>query len=282
MIKADSHNHGSAKNRPKTQLSGKLDKNLVSYVAAATAAGVGVVTGTMPAQAKVVYTPANVKLGSSFVLDLNHDGIADYTFTNTHGAFCFGQFCTTNRVHPLRPQSQGSESFGKLMVYGLSGNQVWGQGTGASALSGGVFVGSKGKFPGGDLMVKAFDIDGMVEGLQVQGPWREFSTTWGPSTLKNHYLGFKFFINGQTHYGWARFNVSVTPGAYVQATLTGYAYETQPDTPIPTIGFSISENRISPEQVIPARPEGATPTPASLGLLAAGVDGLPVWRKRKA
>ena len=43
--------------------------------------------------------------------------------------------------------------------------------------------------------------------------------------VSNRYLGLKFQIKGKTHYGWARLSVQVG-FVYIDATLTGYAYET--------------------------------------------------------
>lgn len=52
--------------------------------------------------------------------------------------------------------------------------------------------------------------------------------------VSRRYLGLQFKIGNETHYGWARMNVhfKVTSQLIVKATLTGYAYETEPDTPI--------------------------------------------------
>src|SRR5579863_6398786 len=69
-----------------------LDKNLLAYTAAASAAGVGMLAITQSAEAKIVYTPGNVPIvqnGALLELDLNHDGTADFEFKNfyyvTHG-----------------------------------------------------------------------------------------------------------------------------------------------------------------------------------------------------
>ena len=61
--------------RTPSRVSGALDKSLLSYAAAAGAAGVGMLAVAPPAHAKIVYTPANVTLLPNQVagLDLNHD-----------------------------------------------------------------------------------------------------------------------------------------------------------------------------------------------------------------
>jgi hypothetical protein len=53
----------------------------------------------------------------------------------------------------------------------------------------------------------------------VYGPW---------VNVKDRYLGLKFQIKGNTHYGWARLNVKVSKTT-ITATLTGYAYEDHPE-----------------------------------------------------
>ena len=70
----------TAKKRNQIQLSAKVEKNLVAYAVAATAAGVGVLASAQAAEAKIVYTPANVTLneGQPLPVDLNHDGIVDF------------------------------------------------------------------------------------------------------------------------------------------------------------------------------------------------------------
>jgi hypothetical protein len=76
---------------------------------------------------------------------------------------------------------------------------------------------------------------------------------------RDRYLGLKFVINGEVHYGWAR--LSVTLGHQrqfddVSGTLTGYAYETVPEKPI-------IAGQIAGPDVITAQPE-------TLGGLALG------------
>ncbi len=48
---------------------------------------------------------------------------------------------------------------------------------------------------------------------------------------RNRYLGVKFLISGQTHYGWIRLTVITEPRG-MSATITGYAYETIANKPI--------------------------------------------------
>jgi len=101
------------------------------------------------------------------------------------------------------------------------------------------------------------------------------TTTKGPwQNVSNRYLGLKFYIHGQAHYGWARLNVTVTNyGIY--ALLTGYAYETIANKAIVT-GKTKGGQTVS-------RPAGLSQhesSTATLGVLAQGASNLAVWRER--
>ena len=64
----------------------------------------------------------------------------------------------------------------------------------------------------------AFSVTNPTSGFFARGQW-------GNAT--NRYLGLKFAINGQTHYGWARLTTSCVYSQHqCNALLTGYAYET--------------------------------------------------------
>jgi hypothetical protein len=73
--------------------------------------------------------------------------------------------------------------------------------------------------------------------------------------LKNGYLGLKFTLNGEIHYGWARVSLTVKGNRIATATLTGYAFETIPN-----------------KSIIIGKTQGADVIvePATLGDLAAG------------
>src|SRR5579863_10427884 len=67
--------------RPRTtaNLSDSIHHRLNMYALAASAAGVGVLALAQPIEAKIVYTPADVKIGYiPYNLDLNHDGVVDF------------------------------------------------------------------------------------------------------------------------------------------------------------------------------------------------------------
>jgi hypothetical protein len=66
--------------RPKSSVTLNLEKKLTAYIAAASAAGVGMAALTPSAEAKVVYTPTNTVINAATAIDLNHDGIADFSW----------------------------------------------------------------------------------------------------------------------------------------------------------------------------------------------------------
>jgi hypothetical protein len=76
-------------------------------------------------------------------------------------------------------------------------------------------------------------------------------------------------------------------GHAITAVLTGYAYETIPNKPIitgktkgPDDGSVEQQNDPGPgASLISPIPE--TPQPASLGMLALGAQGVPLWRRKE-
>jgi hypothetical protein len=188
--------------RTSVQVSESLHHRLNAYALVASTAGVGVLALANHAEAKIVYTSAHhvIRPHTRYQLDLNHDGIGDFTFVDKYGCnfdYCYGSLAANPAA------GNGVEGF-----EGLSGFLS------AYALKRGSQIGPKHPFSG-QLMAGA--------GMGTIGKW---------ANVTNRYLGLRFQVNGQTHYGWARLNVSVTNSATITATLTGDAYETIPNKPI--------------------------------------------------
>jgi hypothetical protein len=208
-------------------------------MAAATAAGVSMLAA-QPAEAKIVFTPANttIPLHGSLPLDLNNDGINDFVFSN----FFYGQ------ASHLYVDQQAPA------------NQVFHLG---AALPAGVRIGNRGSFVDNALMAFQDSRSGILS--SYSGPWKD---------AHQRFLGLKFSVNGETHFGWARLTVTAKGG--ISATLTGYAYETVPNRPIVTGKIS------GPDIASPVDPAAMlTPfdTSATLGMLARGADSLAIWRR---
>lgn len=181
-------------NRRPLNLNDRLDKRLLAYMATAGAAGVSVLAMTQPANAKVVYTPANkAVLFDGMHLDLNNDGIPDFGF-HSYGIGNVG----SGVIFPIK--------FNKMMSH-------------ANPLAAGISVGPSAEFNGGRV--------GMVGACSCSGSVDYFGIWLG---VQNGYMGFEFNIKGAAHFGWARFSATET-GA---VTLTGYAYETVSLKPIVT------------------------------------------------
>ncbi len=232
--------------RTPSRISDSLHQRLNSYALAASAAGVGILALTQPSEAKIIYRPANVKIGSEglrlFHLDLNHDRTIDFTFY-------WSAFSSTELVgEKLLVSPSGGGNAVEVSVHSSS--------TLALALNSGTTIAPS------NFRSRGYN------GLMVLAIRKYYSMDrgfWGGA--KGRYLGLKFNIKGRSHYGWARLRVKVVDGYYITATLTGYAYETIPNKPI-IAGKTHGKDVITLE-------------PASLGHLARGASTIPAWRAKE-
>jgi hypothetical protein len=191
-----------SKIRARSSLNFKLDRKLAGYTAAATAAGVGVMALAQPSQAKIVYTPTDetLKPNQTLAIDLNNDGIVDFTLTNILG---------TNEGY----LSVTAEGLNHIVMAGSFY---------ASALQPGQKVGMGERWRAFSAFMNFCSSENGT--VTNRGPW---------SNVKDRYLGLEFTIQGQTHFGWARLNV-IRNECKMIAVLTGYAYETVPHKAITT------------------------------------------------
>lgn len=217
------------------QLSEPIHRHLNRYLLAAGAAGVGALALPQPAEGTVVFTPAHVIVnGVGYDLDLNHDGIPDFTILNNSSCDIT---CNAQVVADRRASLNGVEGLPSF----------------ALALPAGARIGPKYAFSG---VVMASSTSGVTKGEWVN--------------VADRFLGLKFVIKGQIHFGWARFSVRHHGEGYGAFTvaLTGYAYETVP-------GKSILAGQTSVQSVdnshdgIPTLAPGRT-----LGALALGACAL--------
>jgi hypothetical protein len=254
----------------------EFHKKMSSYALTAGVAGVSALALAKPAEAKIIYTPAHLKIATTTYLDLNHDGINDFRLVQTNHVQCFGICSSTGRI----PDTGGTWFTARLGIYGsFAGNQIAGQQPFAAALQPGEPVGVTREFPGGNKMVEASGIDESVS--WTTGPWRGPS---GRGIIKNGYLGLKFIVNGQTHYGWARLTIKVLQGCCagiksVDALLTGYAFETETNKPI--LAGQESEDVLNTRAAYSGARSESTVGQSSLGLLAQGAAGLVAWRREE-
>jgi hypothetical protein len=179
-----------------------LEKRIAAYCAVGIA-GACLLSASPEAEAKVVYTPAHVVIdqGMKFDLDVNHDGVVDFVFSNGGTTFGFIQ------LFGVSPQNH----LNAVVNEGICISSNLFPRNAPAALPAGHEIGRQLKFaPYGQCMRSFFYYD-------IQGYWKHAT---------NKYLGLAMRIDGQIHYGWARLNTSGVLN--FQAVLTGYAYETEP------------------------------------------------------
>lgn len=240
--------------RPVIGLSVSLQKQLNMYALAA-GAGASVLALVQPTYAKIVYTPTHRHIGpnQTLPLDLNHDGIRDFSFQDPY---------STN----------GNSGGGTLkIVPAKSANQVWVKAGYAAALAAGVRIRAARPFaPGTKPMARVFFTPSSTPNTRGYGPWQNAT---------NRYLGLRFRIDGETHFGWARLTVKAQARGVV-ATLTGYAYETVPNKPI-----IAGKTKRSDDNSIVEEPNASlvapAPQSAQLGILALGAPALSIWRREE-
>lgn len=243
-----------------TKLTTVLETRLVAYATAATAAGVAVLATTQAAEAKIVYTKADVVINhpySAVILDLNNDGVADFSFYYAR--------------YPGARIPLGFHSSALDITAKQSGNGVWEVNqqvnnftvSCAAALPAKVKVGPGAPFMGNNPVALWFSNGTAYETVKPGCFFKDLQ--------RGAFLGLKFLINGEVHYGWAHVSHS---NAQDTNTLDGYAYETVPNQAIVT-GKTSGPAAIAEVNPMP----GLEPAPATLGMLAAGAAGLEIWRR---
>lgn len=227
-------------------LSKSLNHRLSEYTLVAAAAGVGALALAQPVEAKIIYTPAHHRFsenGQRYALDLNHDGFGDFWI----GIFTCSSTCTGKTFY-VRADS-GSSHY--------------------SSLNGASIIGSTGDGGGfAPARKKGYRIDGTKideDAVLVSDIRGFYSGYW--FNVRDRYVGLKFWIKGETHYGWARMSVETHRRPFtIKGVLTGYAYETIANKPI------IAGKTTGPDVV--------AGQPASLGHLAHGASAIPAWRMK--
>ena len=238
-------------------LPGSYQRQLTSYALAAAAAGVSVLALTASSEGEIVYKQVHRVIGdgASFNLDLTGDKTVDLTIVNKHHLHCTTDgFCSSTQF---------------LNVKMAGANQVVYNVYGAVAMKSGIQIGPKNVWRGGiqnmAVMLGGFGTSG------VGGSW---------INVKNRYLGVKFDVKGETHFGWARLSVQIQLPQTITATLTGYAYET-----IPNKALNAGQTK-GPYDATIEEPNASlttpSPRPATLGTLALGASGLPIWRREQS
>lgn len=224
----------------------KLDKRFVAY----TLAAAGAAAMAKPASAEIVFTPVNISLTEGvYPIDFNGDGLPEFAIHNYLGPYSSSTYANILKIG-------GGKGATTASVIGIK------NGNSPSAWDAPI------NWPIGQSSPKGFV--GVTHRLARMvtagggcckdpiGPWK---------SATNRFLGFKFTLNGQVHYGWARMTVSTTFDV-VKATLTGYAYETIPNKAI-----------LAGDKGPSVRGSSAGGAGPSLAMLSLGAPGLEIWRR---
>jgi hypothetical protein len=245
--------------RKTVKLRQSVHHDLTVYALAASAAGVGALALAQPAAAEIIYTSEHqtIRTNHIFAIDLNHDGTTDFTIENrfreSHGGYLY-----------LHWNLQAKPGAGGAIVSS-------GPYQSAAALKKGETIGPRAPWR---AKLAVMEYQAMEFGYTFyNGPWND---------VVNAYLGMRFQIDGQDHYGWTRLTVQWEDGGTrLLAELTGYAYETDANTPIiagDTDGANAAYENSGPtrEMEVTSQPELESPT---LGALSLGSSGLAMWRR---
>jgi hypothetical protein len=231
----------------------QLEKRLAAY---ALAIG-GVALTTLPAHAEVVFTKTNRSLTNGVAyLDLNNDGISDFGLANNSDPSSYG---STRYLLAIHGQNTSAAVVGHIGYrFGTAWPAPYGFSIGPNSPKSFIAL--------TDQVAVAMARGSCFYGrCFVSGPWQRET---------DKYLGVRFNIKGQTHYGWARFSVKFNGYVKVTVTLTGYAYETQANTAILAGDKGPTEEAAELEATKPS----VVRSP-SLGLLSLGAIGLDTWRR---
>ena len=247
--------------REQVLLSARLDKNLLAYTVSASIAGVGLLALAQPAEARIIATPANISIptGAGVIqFDINHDGTPDFGLSDF-------------RSDAIRFPPEGGYGDWLTVLPVQAGNAIWDVFSTArlecaAAAPGGARIGGARPFQSSPLL--------MVE--------RIGSITRGNTSIcawaGNHppYLGLKFMIAGEVHYGWARVSTGIE-----NTVVTGFAYETIPNK---AIIAGATKSRDDDDEETQASPVTFTMPPlqsANLGMLAMGASRLVALHRRE-
>jgi hypothetical protein len=210
-------------------------------------AGAVLATGTVDSQ--IIYTDVNPDIivdtiNGPHSLDFNNDAIID---------------ATLSVIHAVSTSSSSSSSYtveGNVAIVGLAPGAgvlqiptATGSGTSttmaAAALNNGDLINSAAVF-GATASSSALAINALITGTSSSVPF-SYPIVYGNFLgVTDKFLGVKFLIGTNTHYGWAR--LDVTAGADT-IRLKDYAYNVETDSPI-LAGQTLGLDAISVENKV--------------------------------
>jgi hypothetical protein len=245
------------RSRTRPNLSVPLYHRLNTYALAASAAGVSLLALAQASEAEIVYTPAHglVTRRGSYVLDLNNDGVVDFTIADIDQHFDGGSLQSLAAVLAAKGDGVMCGNCAHAFAY-------------AKALVQGDAIGKGFSFMSGQAPLA---IAYLVSGGSGQSSY--FSLPF--ANVSDRYLGLKLQLPDGIHFGWARLNVEFVFDNFETRTwtarITGYAYETIP-------GKLIEAGQISDDEAS-ALPDSVGKAQLALGALALGSIGIAFWRR---
>jgi hypothetical protein len=249
--------------------SNNLNRQVAQYSLAAAVAGVSMLALVQPTAGEVVVTRKTIPIPLAprtvpepVTISIANNGIENFNFYLNSSVTSVG--LRELVVVSVDPGQNGAHN------QVIAGGSFYGK---ALALERGVKIG-----PAAVPSASFGSFGALVEGTN-SNTGSFYSRGFWAGNLKNRYLGVRFLINGKFHYGWIRLTVTTNVKLRkptLSATITGYAYETVPDKPIlaGTTGIAASAEVQVPEK-------NKNQVGPSLGMLAAGVEGLTVWRREE-
>lgn len=234
--------------RSAAKLSTSLQRDLSCYVLAAGAAGVTMLSLAIPSEAEIIHTKVNrvIGRGQSYNIDLNHDGVVDFTIQNISSR------CTRTFTYCPMFEIVASPANGNSIEYQASPSY-------AAALRPGALIGSAVPMNNAEEF--------MAAEFRESGSFYYFGS-WLNAT--NRFLGFSFELHGRYHYGWARLTVRSPEKYHLTALLSDFAYETEPNKPIRAGDIGATGNGEDSASSWELYSDSAA---ASLGTLALGAAG---------
>jgi hypothetical protein len=242
---------------------------LSRYCTAAIAAGVGLLALSQTAHANVAIKHVFLSLGNGndgsppVQIDFNNDGVVDVSFNAFGVDYGYGTAASSVRANPQTPKLGGGVV---IMGVGSGGPYV-------AAQRRGMQVG-----PSAHFSSKSVTIERTFESTSnffSKCPNRHLFGNW-PGSNPDRFVGVKFLIHGTTHYGWVRLSLDTTSqnNCAISAAVTAYAFETVANKKI-SIGSSNPSDETRP------RKSAAASEIPSLGMLALGAEGMPLWRREE-
>jgi hypothetical protein len=249
------------RDQPSVRSSAPLARHLLhhldGYQLAACATGVALLACSCPADAAPICGSLSVTLPRTETYSFNpaHEKVAPFDIAHT-----FNEISSHTQSQMARAFFTPNTPDAKTM---LSTNGL------PVELAAGVSIGPGGKFG-----------KGAGYGLLFGYYYRNRLTGNFPNN-QSGYVGFQFSQSGQIHYGWLRVRVANLSDNYPALLLSEFGYESAPNTAITAGSCAASANAMPASVSLPesSAEEQKSPT-ASLGLLALGSEGLPLWRQK--